>query len=344
MRIARDDRHMATSFGVFGLCVALGTLAFGPRVEAKATYTVLPAGTGARSINDSGAIAGNEGLAGFLRTPDGSITTFHVTGEMYGTLAMSINADDTVAGFYIDASVVSHGFVRTADGSIATFDAPGAGTGSDEGTFAYSINTGGTVAGTFFDGNGKSHGFVRTPEGNITTIDVGGKTGTQVSSINDKGEIAGNYGNAGAAHGFLRTPQGKTTTFDAPGDNSATFVNCINSKGAVAGNYVDSSSVVHGYIRAADGTFKLFDAPGLNTNPTGINSKGVVVGAYSVNNQRRSLGFIRKTNGVVGKIRPPGATSGTTPMSINASGLIAGYFSVRVNKNEYELYGFIRTP
>jgi len=162
--------------------------------------------------------------------------------------------------------------------------------------------------------------------------------------INDKGAIAGEYDHAGVTHGFVRAPGGKTTSFDVPGDNIATFVQSINSKGAIAGDYLDSSRVVHGYIRAADGTFTLFDAPGSGTSSAAINSKGVVVGAYFENGQHRSLGFVRKANGVFGKIRPPGATSGTDPTSVNASGLIAGYFLVRVSKNVYEPYGFIRTP
>ena len=122
------------------ILLVLGTLAFVPSAEAKATYTILPAGDVALSINDSGAVTGNEGSAGFIRTPDGLITTFHVTGDTFGTRAASINADDAITGYYEDENRVTHGYVRTADGTITTFDAPGAGTGGGQGTLGVGIS------------------------------------------------------------------------------------------------------------------------------------------------------------------------------------------------------------
>jgi hypothetical protein len=73
-------------------------------------------------INSAGAIAGyiidSNGVShGFLRTPDGRITTIDVPGAGtaagQGTTAYSINDLGAITGFYSDASGITHGFLRT---------------------------------------------------------------------------------------------------------------------------------------------------------------------------------------------------------------------------------------
>jgi hypothetical protein len=53
---------------------------------------------------------------GFLRTPDGIITEFDVAGAStkggLGTLAMTINPQDAITGYYFDTNGTAHGFVR----------------------------------------------------------------------------------------------------------------------------------------------------------------------------------------------------------------------------------------
>jgi hypothetical protein len=74
---------------------------------------------------------------GFVRAPNGAITTFDVpgagTGSGQGTIGEAINPVGTIPGNYIDASSVNHGFVRDKHGGLTTFDAPGAGTSSGQG-------------------------------------------------------------------------------------------------------------------------------------------------------------------------------------------------------------------
>ena len=73
---------------------------------------------------------------GFLRTPDGKVTSFEAPGAGLGhgldqgTVAYSINDLGVIAGQYQDSNYVFHGFVRYPDGSFTKFDAPGAGTGA----------------------------------------------------------------------------------------------------------------------------------------------------------------------------------------------------------------------
>lgn len=69
---------------------------------------------------------------GFLRSPDGVITTFEApgsgtaAGSYYGTVPGSINDFGVMSGYYIDAHGVDHGFLRAANAAFTTFDAPGA--------------------------------------------------------------------------------------------------------------------------------------------------------------------------------------------------------------------------
>ena len=51
---------------------------------------------------------------GFLRAPDGSITTIDVPGAA-GTLAAGINDPGRITGFYTDANGTGHGFLWTGE-------------------------------------------------------------------------------------------------------------------------------------------------------------------------------------------------------------------------------------
>jgi uncharacterized membrane protein len=73
-------------------------------------------------INSAGAITGSiwDGSDvdhGFVRAPDGSITTFDTpgagTGSGQGTFPNGINEPGTITGYYIDNNDVIHGFLRT---------------------------------------------------------------------------------------------------------------------------------------------------------------------------------------------------------------------------------------
>jgi hypothetical protein len=128
-------------------------------------------GTIALGINDGGAIAGYyrdpsyvntiPGQHGFLRAPDGTISTFDVAGAQ-STFATRINSAGTIMGFYIDGSTVYHGFLRNTAGTITSFNAPDAGTASGQGTVGTSINSTESIAGYYVDSSGVNHGFLRT--------------------------------------------------------------------------------------------------------------------------------------------------------------------------------------
>jgi uncharacterized membrane protein len=178
------------------------------------TFTIIDVpdatGTVAVSINAKGAIAGNYTdasgiLHGFVRDASGTISRFDIPGggiaiSGSGAGVVSINDWGAIAGMYLDENFQFHGFARDAQGTISTFDAAQYAT-----TFVHGLNNEGTIVGYYY-GVGGYHGFVRNQRGNITTFDVpGGLSGsTQALSINDEGDVAGNYEDTNfATHCFV---------------------------------------------------------------------------------------------------------------------------------------------
>ena len=272
--------------GALALCLALCTLGLGLSGSAREPKftTIDPTDsvyTSLMDINPAGAVTGlyqdAEGLYhGFMRAPDGTITTFEDpyagTGNYQGTWPYSINPAGEITGFYFDTNSVSHGFLLAPD--LTTFteiDAPGACSSgpscSYEGTFPESINPEGAVAGYYLDAGGVFHGFVRAPHGAITTFDAPGACSSGPScsmrapspvSINPEGAIAGYYLDASdVSHGFVRALDGRITTFDAPGAGSsgryapirAPCPTASTRRGTITGYYIDANNVYHGFLR-----------------------------------------------------------------------------------------------
>jgi len=236
-------------------------------------------GTVPQGNNPAGAITGyyitgNNVFHGFLRTPDGTITSFDppgsgtLKGSSQGTVPLSINSQGEIMGQYQDENYLYHGFLRAPDGTFTTIDSPGAGTEAGQGTIAENIGPEGLIAGYYLDANNVCHGFVRARDGAITTFDAPGAgtgtyQGTLVTSteqgINREGAIIGWYIDSDYVyHGYLRSPDGSTfTTIDGPGA-AYTILSGLTPAGAVAGYFGDASNVGHGLL-FADGTLTTFD-------------------------------------------------------------------------------------
>jgi hypothetical protein len=146
------------------------------------TFDVPSAGTGsyqgtgcpgcALGLNQLGAIAGiysdaNSVNHGFLRSPEGKLTTFDAPGAGAGAgegtgcssdCPVSLNDFGVITGTYIDANFVGHGYLRSSEGRFATVDP------SDSvGTFPFSLNDSGAITGQYVDANNVWHGFLRVP-------------------------------------------------------------------------------------------------------------------------------------------------------------------------------------
>jgi hypothetical protein len=239
-----------------------------------------PAGTGAGQgttpvgIADFGVIAGNYADGnyvnhGFVRTPDGKITTFDPPGSVY-TLVWSINNFGQIAGIFFDTNGVGHGFVRTADGRITTFDPPGA-VGGAAGTYNAFINDFGVIAGSYYNANTDAeYGYLRWSAGRFTKFAAPKASttafyGTELAAINLLGAATGWIfthsvvvdGNVELeAQAFVRDADGNATTFEVPGQirtaNPYLFGSAgaaINAEGAIAGRWHDVNYVAHAFLR-----------------------------------------------------------------------------------------------
>lgn len=182
--------------------------------KGKYQGTVVADGKG---LNPEGAISGwytdrNNGVHGYLRAPDGTITTIDAPGAYQFTLLGGINPAGATTGYYGDKNVVYHGLLRAPDDIFTTFEAPGAGKEPNQGTAAFDLNPAGAITGIVVDASNVLHGFLRELCGKFTEFDArdagtGPNQGTRPESINSTGEIAGYYiDKDNVNHGFLRKP------------------------------------------------------------------------------------------------------------------------------------------
>jgi hypothetical protein len=207
----RDGR--ITTFDVAGAGSGFldGTLAFG-----NSPFGGTSAGIAAdRTI--TGAYADMGVLHGFIRSPDGSISTFDVPDGSY-TGPTALGKDEGITGSYFEPIAGNplggnfRGFLRTRNGDFSTFDAA---TYSPccIWTFPEAINPEGSITGYDNDGHNRFYAFVRTREGEIATFSVPGAgtagfQGTLAFGINPAGAITGRYIDASnVSHGFIRMPQ-----------------------------------------------------------------------------------------------------------------------------------------
>jgi hypothetical protein len=172
-------------------------------------------------LNPEGAMVGwyydtNDASHGFVRAPDGSITTVDVpgggTGVQQGTLVGGINPAGATTGYTLNPGYVLQGFLRAPDGTLTMFDVPGGGTGPVQGTAAFKLNAARMITGPYIDASNVLHGYVRAPYGGFTKFDApdagtGPGQGTRPEGINQAGAITGYYIDGGNLnHGFVWYP------------------------------------------------------------------------------------------------------------------------------------------
>lgn len=133
-------------------------------------------GTYPQGINDLGEVSGyyvdaNFVFHGFVRSPDGHITSFDVRTTctetpnppadcaFEGTFPANVNVVGRVGGTYYGEDGNPHGFWRDANGTITRFDYPGA----NYFTQPNAINDAGQITGIVYDPNLVVHGLLVTP-------------------------------------------------------------------------------------------------------------------------------------------------------------------------------------
>jgi YVTN family beta-propeller protein len=148
-----------------------------------------------------------------------------------------------------------------------------------------------------------------------------GSPSTYPGTINNHGEIVGNYADSGGVfHGFTLV-NGQYTSLNFPG-SADTYASAINDSGEIVGAYLFSGTL-HGFL-FANSTYTTIDFPGSNyTGPAGINNLGEIVGVYSISGSSVLHGFALN-GGVFTTIDFPGSNPSNYLNQVNNSGVIAG--------------------
>ena len=334
---------MRKSLLTLGFCASASALALSGANAATYVTIDVPGAidTMPNAISEHGAVAGTYCAGhchGFVRAPDGTITTFDAGG--LNTTARAINDEGTVTGDYGDTAERVAAFVRTADGQIDTFN----GTKAKQ-TVGTAINDHGVVTGYIQDDNSTlmHHGFIRSKRGTLKLFDIDGADGgTVAAATNKSGAVTGSYTAAGVTHGYVRGVDGSITSFD-PQESHGTFPLAQNRNGDIAGYYfLNGAGLTAAFVRTADGGISTFSAPG-DTGGTGaeaINNHGIVAGSAAVGQKLR--GLVRSEHGAIKEFDAPGSIlpGGTVPTGINSDKVIVGYYY----GSDKHFHGFMRIP
>src|ERR1043166_2623663 len=232
---------------------------YGPRCEAV-------------GIDDNGLAYGTyqagRRQAGFVRAPDGTITTFRGPKGERSIQPQSNSLNGFVAGDVAGGKpLIFEGFVRDPQGHVEIF--------GPDGTIAWCVNDSGATAGNW--GQNVGEAFLRQPDGTIVTFSVNSYE-TYPSHLNDKGQVVGFFYPPNEGDGFIRQSDGTLTTFVAP-DAKYTYPYSINNDGTVVGWTYDGYSVSRGFVRKPEGTITIV-LPRHATNSAiyGINDSGQMAG------------------------------------------------------------------
>lgn len=201
--------------------------------------TFIPGGgssAAAFGINDFGRIVGQYTIGG--QTPGFTLANHNGSGFVRIDApsgpdvvnAQGINDNGRIVGFYVGTEGQDHGFMAEVSQAknaqltgIAIADPPIPSVAGEPGaTFVFSqilaVNNHGMAVGYYGDSTTSQHGFLyNLKTGKYTFLDDpaeafnNGVEVTQVTGINDAGEIAGFYSDAnGVFHGFFAWPTGLT--------------------------------------------------------------------------------------------------------------------------------------
>jgi len=178
--------------------------------------------------------------------------------------------------------------------------------------------------------------------GRFTPLAAIAGAGSQVHyAIDDRGDIAGVYVEAGArpgpdgayppeaVHGFVRDRRGHVVSFDVPG-GANTVPQGIDDRGRIAGIYLDRDLVQTGFVRDRGGKVTTIHLSPIGTKARDVNDRGQVVGIYA-DPADNDLGYDvrsyrRDRDGRVTTVDVPGAGE-TSPYAIDDRGRIVGSYT-----------------
>ncbi|HEY7097677.1 MAG TPA: hypothetical protein VH437_13205 [Terriglobales bacterium] len=250
----------------------------------------------------------------------------HPPGSTYTTTISINNSASMAVGAFVDSNSIMNGYAF--DGAkYRVIHYPG----SINFTIATGVNKLNIVVGIYVGSDTLNHGFLLKGK-TFRRYDAEQGLGTELSGINDLGNLIGNVGYNGDVRGFLDIG-GTITQFDAASDALATYPQAINNSNQIVGMYIDNAFNAHCFFRDSDGTTKKVDYPGSNTTSClGINDFGVISGFY----QDR----VDNAHGFVGTLGDLKTTVLPVAAGINNGGTYVGYYVGQ----DGVTYGFVRMP
>lgn len=334
------------------VCVAHFTFA-----QTKTTTIVAPdAGTGAgqgtfpQAINMRGEIMGyyidsNNASHGFLRSPDGTVTSYDIAGSS-STVFSDINFHVIPVGWYVPSPPSKQGAVIGFLFGRAYIR--GAKTSTTQ-TYPLATNRGNAPVGYWLDPASKTNPNAQCFVGltAVTFAIPGQGAGCWARTINDNGQIAGTYlDENGITHGFLNDTQARTIISFDPDGSVYTFANAINNSSQIAGYYLDAQSATHAFIRNSDGTFTTFDIAGATSlaapfgfKSVSINDHGQTAGVATLANGATE-GWSRSAAGVITISKPCGSDINSAITSVSILGHLVGYCGASQNLLSVEGWTF----
>jgi probable HAF family extracellular repeat protein len=261
-------------------------LSFGAHADTAFRVVDFPGAihTYAYGINNAGDIVGayfdsSERTHGFLLS-NGVYSTIDFPDSTLSVAAGLNNLGD-ITGQYNDSSGIGHGFVYS-NGQFSTKDLAGEGYQ----TFPTAIDDFGDLVGFCTDSSSNYHGCVAF-NGPFSLFDYPGATATLALGISFDGfRIVGGFGNVNGVsfeHGYLF--EDGYSQIDFPG-NTLTIAFGVNKSGEIVGTYSVSPSNTNNGFLLTSGTFTQENVPGaVNTNPSGRNDVGQVVGWFTDSSQ-----------------------------------------------------------
>ena len=257
------------------------------------------------------------------------VTTFDYPGEnVIFTAAQGINEAGDCVGYVTQSNLVSFGFIRRADGSFSAIQPPDAFNFSG----ATGINNQGVICGTFADAFTARHGYILT-NGGFAQYDVPGETHTELTGLNDDGDLVGVYYLGATAVPFVAIGGSVERIFIRDlHDPDSILPSGINNADEFVGNYSSPNRFnSYGFLgTAAAKTKDHFLIPGsVGTNFRGLNDSGMIVGSYAVETNGHARAFVLSLPHTYIPYNFQGSVV-TEFTGINNGGLVCGYYKDQV--------------
>lgn len=248
------------------------------------------------------------------------------------TQLLGINYDNVIAGYH--GAAPNKGFTLKLKNGQPIFTDENF-PGSDQ-TQVVAINNAGVTGGFYVakdaHGNSVTHGFIRGAgkDGQFVTLDKKDTQFNQILGLNDYGYAAGYSSVEPAGEHEQRAfiyHEGKFNDLTNKLPTKVTLLNSqatgINNSKWISGFYETASGIFSGFLLHGKDFYKL-DFPGASsTQALGINSYGVVVGAY-VGSDNNLHGFAYYNGSYIGPI-DAGFGPNTTVNGINDNNTIVGF-------------------